>query len=147
LGGYPGALREVLGVRVEEFFPLLEGQSVALSGGGTGTVWTELLGDGRAEVLQTVVDGPLPGTPAITRATHGAGSAWYLTTSPDPATLRAVLKSAAEAACVAPAADVPEGVEAVRRGDRLFVINHTAEDVTVLGTLVPAGDAMVLPAG
>jgi beta-galactosidase len=27
LGGYPGALREVLGVRVEEFFPLLEGQA------------------------------------------------------------------------------------------------------------------------
>jgi beta-galactosidase GanA len=78
LGGYPGALREVLGVRVEEFFPLLEGQAVALSGGGTGTVWTELVGAGRAEVLQTVVDGPLLGRPAITRASHGAGSAWYL---------------------------------------------------------------------
>jgi beta-galactosidase len=145
LGGYPGALREVLGVRVEEFFPLLEGQSVGLSGGGTATLWTELLTAGRAEVLQTVVDGPLPGTPALTRSTHGDGSAWYLATSPDPATLREVLESAAKAAGVAAAADVPEGVEAVRRGDRLFVINHTAGDVTVEGSVVPAGSAAVLP--
>jgi len=58
-----------------------------------------------------------------------------------------VLESAAKAAGVGPAADVPDGVEAVRRGDRLFVINHTAEDVTVAGSMVPAGDAAVLPAG
>ena len=33
LGGYPGAFRDLLGVRVEEFFPLLEGEAVALSEG------------------------------------------------------------------------------------------------------------------
>jgi beta-galactosidase len=31
LGGYPGAFRDLLGVRVEEFFPLREQESVALS--------------------------------------------------------------------------------------------------------------------
>ncbi|MDQ1740783.1 MAG: beta-galactosidase, partial [Pseudonocardiales bacterium] len=31
LGGYPGVLRELLGIRIEEFFPLLAGQSIALS--------------------------------------------------------------------------------------------------------------------
>jgi beta-galactosidase len=36
LGGYPGAFRDLLGVRVEEFFPLAEGGSVRLSDGATG---------------------------------------------------------------------------------------------------------------
>ena len=42
LGGYPGGLRDLLGVRFEEFFPLAPGDSVALSSFGTGTVWSEL---------------------------------------------------------------------------------------------------------
>jgi beta-galactosidase len=144
LGGYPGALRELLGVRVEEFFPLGAGGEVALSGGGRGTVWTELITPTGAEVVQTVVDGPLPGTPAVTRNAHGDGTAWYVATSLDPATLDAVLGQAAATAGVGPAADVPPGVEAVRRGDLLFVINHTGQAVAVQGTTVAAGDVAVL---
>ena len=34
LGGYPGAFADLLGVRVEEFSPLLEGDSVPLTGAG-----------------------------------------------------------------------------------------------------------------
>ena len=147
LGGYPGALREVLGLRVEEFFPLPVGEQVALSGGGHGTTWTELLRPEGAEVLQTCLDGPLPGAPAVLRHAVGAGTAWYLATTPDPATLAAVLGEAAAAAGVAPPADVPPGVEVVRRGDLLFVLNHTDRPATVLGTEVTGRDAAVLPVG
>src|SRR4051812_32774752 len=42
LGGYPGALRDLLGVRVEEFFPLPPDHRVPLSGFGAGSVWSEL---------------------------------------------------------------------------------------------------------
>jgi beta-galactosidase len=146
LGGYPGALRDLLGVRVEEFFPLASGQVVALSGGGTATLWTELLTAGTAEVVETYVDGVLPGVPAITRRTVGAGTAWYVSTSPDPGTLARVLGDAAEQAGIAPLLDLPAGVERVRRGDTLFVLNHTDSDVTVDTTLVPAGDVAVLAA-
>ena len=146
LGGYPGALRDVLGVRVEEFFPLAAGQQVGLSGGGTGSVWTELLATAGAEPMQTYTDGPLAGTPAITRHGFGSGTAWYIATTADPATLSNVLLEATAAAGVRPAAQVPAGVEAVRRGDLLFVINHTAEDVTVAGVVVPAGDAVATTA-
>ena len=41
LGGYPGAFRELLGIRVEEFFPLRVGETVPLSGDGAGSEWSE----------------------------------------------------------------------------------------------------------
>ncbi len=147
LGGYPGALREVLGVRVEEFFPLAEGASYALAGGGSGRTWSELLHLEGAEAVRSWADGPLPGTPAVARHAHGDGTSWYVATTLDDASLGAVLDEALASAGVAPAADAPEGVEVVRRGDRLFVLNHTQNPVTVAGTTVDGGGAAVVRGG
>ncbi|GAB3956818.1 beta-galactosidase [Micromonospora vulcania] len=58
LGGYPGAFRELLGVRTEEFFPLREGEQVRLDDGSTADVWTERLHPEGAEVLAAYTDGP-----------------------------------------------------------------------------------------
>ncbi len=144
LGGYPGALCEVLGVRVEEFFPLAAGQQVSLSGGGTATIWTELVSLEGADAVQTCVDGPVAGSPALTRHSYGQGTAWYLATTPDAATLDEVIAGIAVEAGVTPAAPPQPGVEVVRRGDRLFVINHSKIEVTVAGTVVAAGDVAVV---
>ena len=134
LGGYPGAFRDLLGVRAEELFPLLPGESVALSD-GVGRLWSEDLMAAAAEVLSTYAAGPLAGRPAITRAAAGRGSAWYLSTLPDDQTLGALLEQVADAAGVVPAADVAQGVEAVRRrseeGSWLFLANDTAAEQTV----------------
>ncbi len=163
LGGYPGALRDLLGIRTEEFFPLAAGQVVRLSAetgglpapgpvppaGGTvlpgpqtllpaaatGTVWTELTGLAGAHAVARYADGPLIGQPAITAHPVGAGVAWYLGTRLDDAALSGLLGAIAGAAGVAPAAEVPAGVEVTRRsGDGqsfLFVMNHTDRAVTV----------------
>src|SRR5450755_4323307 len=93
LGGYPGAFRELLGVRVEEFYPLLEGVSVSLSDGGTGRIWTELLDLAGAQAVATYLDGPLPGAPAITRHDVGGGVAYYVTTALDADTNERLLGS------------------------------------------------------
>jgi beta-galactosidase len=145
LGGYPGAFRDLLGVRVEEFFPLLAEESVGLVGPsgseGSGRVWSEdarVTGDD-VEVLRRYATGALAGRPAAARRTVGEGAAWYLGTLPDDATLAALLHDVTAAAGVAPAADVAPGVEVVRRrgrdGSWLFVLNHTEADcpVDVLG--------------
>ena len=134
LGGYPGAFRDLLGVRAEELFPLLPGESVALSD-GVGRLWSEDLTAAAAEVVSTYAAGPLAGRPAITRAAAGRGSGWYLSTLPDDQTLGALLEQVADAAGVVPAADVAQGVEAVRRrseeGSWLFLANDTAAEQTV----------------
>ena len=132
LGGYPGAFRDLLGIRVEEFFPLRPGEHVALSGGGRGTEWSEDARALDAEVVTTYAEGPLRGRPAVTRRRVGDGTAWYLGTLPDDATLDTLLATVVEEAHVSPVATPPEGVEVVRRssptGSWLFALNHTDED-------------------
>jgi beta-galactosidase len=146
LGGYPAPFRELLGVHVEEFWPLAHGGSVtlALTDGhaGTGTLWSEWLTVEGASALATFADGELAGRPAVTRHTYGDGVAYYLGTRPDPATMGVLLRGAAESAGVTPVLPgAPAGVEAtVRRGPDdaryLFLLNHNNFDVDVP---VPSG--------
>jgi beta-galactosidase len=135
-GGYPGALRDLLGLRVEDFAPLDAGEGVELrfAGGGEGRagLWSELITPQGAEVVATFAGGE----PAVLRNGFGRGVAWYVGTAPEPETMRRVLQMALAAAGVEAAAAVPDGVEAVRRGELLFLLNHRIEDVDVS---VPSG--------
>jgi beta-galactosidase len=60
----------------------------------------------------------------VTRHSYGRGEAFYLGTLPDPATLRVLVEQACRHAGVEFRTDLPPGVEAVRRGDNLFLISH-----------------------
>ncbi|OQR62095.1 beta-galactosidase [Streptomyces maremycinicus] len=138
-GAYPGALRDVLGLTVEEFSPLLRGESVRVTGpDGTaldGDVWTEFVVPRGAETVWTYADGLTEGRPAVTRHRLGEGTAWYVSTRLGPEGLDALLGRAAEDAAIAPRADLPRDVEVVRRsggtGSYLFAVNHTATDAKV----------------
>ncbi len=134
LGGYPGAFRDLLGVRVEEFAPLRENGSVELSDGTKGEVWTERMIAGPAEVLATYVDGPSAGGPALTRLSYdGGGAAWYLSTRLDSPSLAVLVSRLLDAAHVQPVVERSGGLEVVRRtsesGSWLFAINHTESDL------------------
>ena len=135
LGGYPGAFRELLGVRTEEFFPLRAGERVALDDGTTADVWTELLHLEGADAVAEYVDGPLPGTPAVTRNAVGDGSAWYAATRLDDTGVRALVARLLEAGGLSPVRPPQPGVELVRRtGDGrsyLFALNHTDDEAVV----------------
>lgn len=159
LGGYLGGLRDVLGVAVEELAPVAAGtvsgtpaEPVRLDGLGAGAAgrWAELVRVRDAEVLATYVargphGGLLDGQPAITRRRSGAGAGWYV--SALPADLGAVVDAVLADAGIA-AAELPEGVEVVRRGDRTFVLNHSGRQARVeLGddvvTVAPRDAAVV----
>jgi beta-galactosidase len=145
LGGYPGAFREALGVRSDELFPLLPGEQVGLSGGGTATLWSERVRLTGAQALDSYTEGPLAGVPAVTRHAYGAGTAWYLATRPDPATLAELLTRIRTEAGVEPVAAAPPGVEAVRRrgphAEYLFLIDHSGRGA---GIPVPDGATELL---
>ncbi|MFC8370671.1 beta-galactosidase [Streptomyces sp. NPDC057239] len=137
LGGYPGAFRELLGVRSEEFHPLREDEVLTLDDGNRADLWAEKTHLTGAEAIRTWADGPLAGGPAVTRHTVGEGAAWYVATRPDAAGTAGVVDALlAEAGVTAEVPGLPAGVEAVRRhaddGSRfLFLVNHTPDPVDV----------------
>lgn len=135
LGGYPGALRDLLGVLVEEFFPLAPGRTVSLTDSRIGSVWSELGRADGAEVLAEFGEGPVAGSPALTRRAFGAGCAYYLATHLTGEDLASLVTRLVDEADVEPAAKVPRGVEAVRRSSQeasyLFLLNHTDTPKTV----------------
>lgn len=138
-GAYPGALRDVLGLTVDEWSPLLDHQRVGLSGPGgaalTGDVWTEFVRPRGAETVWTYADGPAAGGPAVTRHRLGRGTAWYVSTRLDAASLDAIVAAAAEDAGLPGRPSLPRDVEVVRRagahGHYVFVLNHTDAEANV----------------
>ncbi|GJF30816.1 beta-galactosidase [Kitasatospora sp. NE20-6] len=160
-GAHPGALREVLGLTVEEFAPLRQHQTVRLSGPAgepTGDAWAEFVVPRGAETRWTYTDGPAAGRPAVTRNSLGDGTAWYVSTRLDASGLDAVLALACADAGL-PARDLPRDVEVVERvgatGRYLFAVNHTGADAriplpgggTELLTGTPVDGHLDVPAG
>ncbi|GAA3686045.1 beta-galactosidase [Streptomyces iranensis] len=132
-GGYPAPLREVLGLRVEEFWPLPERETVRVRHQdgtvGHADMWSEnVLLDG-AQAVAVFEDGPLCERPAITRHAFGEGTAWYVATRLSPLTMRALSDEVCRSAQAGPVlAGLPDQVQAtVREGDGgryLFLLNH-----------------------
>ena len=88
LGGYPGSIRDVVGVRVEEFMPMgddfpgVPGR-LGLSNGAVAHDIADVIGsvDRSATVLETFRDDPwtgMDGTPAIVANTFGEGRSVYV---------------------------------------------------------------------
>ncbi|MFC6088869.1 beta-galactosidase [Saccharothrix lopnurensis] len=130
-GGYPGPLRELLGLRVEEVVPLRPDEAPVCSsealGEFTAGFWREDLVVEGAEVVAALDDG----TPVVLRHRHGAGAAWYMATRPAAdAAVRLFGRLLADAGAT-PVPRPPRGVEVVRRGEVLFLVNHGAGEVSL----------------
>lgn len=148
-GGYPGAFRELLGVRVDEFFPLFEHERVRLDDGAHADLWTERVALEGAEARIRLDSGDLAGTPALTRHAVGAGAAWYLATRPERAGLERILDELLAEAGVAPVAPADRGLVLARRrheggASYLFAVNRTEQPLGLeaSGTDLLTGDAV-----
>ncbi|WP_167132723.1 beta-galactosidase [Paramicrobacterium chengjingii] len=138
-GGYPGMLRELLGVRTEEIRPLPDGESLELDKGFHSEMWSERV---QLEGASSLVDyraGALSGLPAITRNDVGMGAATYLSTRLTQLSRdRYYAQLCADLGIDPVVSDAaPLGVEAVRRrgaaADYLFLLHHGSDSVTVSG--------------
>jgi beta-galactosidase len=155
-GAYPGALRDVLGVSIEEFHPLRRGEGVRLSDDAAADVWSERIVLSSAQSRATFIDGPDAGSAAITRNARGEGRAWYVGTRLDPHGLSALVSEVLADAGVSARAQSSRDVEVVRRvgptGSFLFVINHEPSEAIVAarGVELLSGqqvdDKLVVPA-
>lgn len=148
-GGAPGPLRDLLGVEVDEWWPLPDGQERTITVNSAGTppsaltarIWTEWIEPAAgADVIARYDGGVLDGRAAIVRNARGEGAAWYVSAALDDTSLEAVLRQVLDAAGLPARADVDRDAEIVTRTDGdneyVFVLNH---GLTAISVTTPTG--------
>lgn len=138
VGGYPGKLRDILGIWVEEEDALPEGTVNSFTYKGT-TYPAELICDllhteGAASLCGYESDF-YKGMPAITNNAFGQGHAYYMATASNEEFYLKFIGDICDKAGVMPIMKTPRGVEATVRenknGSFLFLLNHSEEEQTV----------------
>ncbi|MDB5083318.1 MAG: beta-galactosidase [Bacilli bacterium] len=137
LGGYPGELRELLGIWAEEIdalFPDMNNQIVMnetygeLKGAYNCGLLCDLIHSEGAEVLATYGSDFYQGMPVLTRNRFGKGDAWYVASSPDKQFMQDLVRELCGQKGIQPVVQGPEGVEATTRTkdgkNYLFLMNH-----------------------
>lgn len=165
-GGYPGKLRDILGIWVEEQDALPHGASNGFQYCGENypaTLLCDLIhlegavqldGEGYGEDFYR-------GMPVLTCNDYGKGKAYYVATASDEGFYRKFLADVCKETGILPALKVPEGVEVTvrSRGTQrlLYLLNHTeAQTVThipydtldlLTGENLRAGEVSLTPRG
>lgn len=143
-GGYPGELRQLLGIWAEEIdalFPDQKNQIVMKQPWGElknqyecGLLCDLIHAEG-AEVLAEYGSDFYKGMPVLTVNRFGNGRAYYVASSPEASFLQGFLKNLCEEKGIEPLLEAPAGVETARRvkggNEYLFLLNHNAEDAQV----------------
>ena len=164
-GGYPGKLRDLLGIWVEESDALPEGETNHFTWKGArheAVLLCDLLHPEGAGVLATYEEDFYAGMPVLTKNRYGAGAAYYVAVRSDASFYEALIREICEKAGITPVAQTPGGVEAVLRVGRdekkefLFLLNHekieqsvpVEQDATdlVTGMEWKKGSKLTLPA-
>lgn len=160
-GGYPGRLKDILGIWVEESDALPETEANSFLYKGReypARILCDLMHLQGARALAFYESDFYRGMPVLTKHSFGKGNAWYVGTRSDEAFYRRFLQDICKGLNILPAAEAPEGVEAAIRenanGSFLFLMNHnlhTAEipvsrpGIDILtGKVYVSGDTLVL---
>lgn len=139
-GEYPGKLRDVLGIWVEEVDALRpdERNRILMNGAMPGMAESyecsflcDLLHTRSAEALATYESDFYAGMPVVTRNHFGMGKAYYIGTEPDDAFLNDFMGRICEDIGLTAPFAAAENVEVTRRvsgkGTTIFVLNHNQE--------------------
>jgi beta-galactosidase len=153
-GGAPGPLRGLLGVEVDEQWPVADGRAerVAFGGGHAefdAPIWGEWLDvHPGTEVFAGYASGELDGRPAITRrptsaeasvafdtSSSSTGEAWYVSCVLEPAGLVELFRAVLGAAGLPARERTHADLEAVTRSDETtdytFLLNHGRDELVV----------------
>ncbi len=130
LGGYGGRLvKDVIGLYVEEFYPLRE-STVKLSNGFEAKLWAELSALNGAEVVAEFSSGQAKGQAAIVKRNLGGSTAWYQGTELTDDSQRKFFSDIAKQLGLAVIDS--ESTEVIKRGPYEISIDHAANTVSVV---------------
>lgn len=138
-GGYPGRLRDILGIWVEESDALPHGVQNEFSYQGIvypAKLLCDLSHPEGAEVLSTYEKDFYQGMPAITKNSFGKGEAYYVATRSDRAFYEKFIGTLCKEAGIRPVTEPQKNLEATIRsnenGRYLFLLNHGEEMLSVI---------------
>jgi beta-galactosidase len=138
--GYPGPLKNVLGVWVEEIdalYPEQRNQIVMADGTGSYSCANlcEIIHCADAQALATYGEDFYAGAPAVTENRFGQGRAYYIATDAEERFLDTFYAGLLQAQGIAALLQAPAGVEVTLRETEqrrlLFVLNHNADPASV----------------
>lgn len=161
IGGYPGKLRDILGIWVEEEDALPEDMHNSFHYQGktySASLLCDLLHTEGAESLSVYNEDFYAGMPVLTKNAFGKGFGYYVATSSDDAFYRDYIGEICDEAGILPIMDTPEQIEVTRRvnknGSFVFLLNHGETDYVAAlpfggtdllsGKAYEAGDALTL---
>lgn len=137
LGGYPGELRNLLGIWAEEIDALhpdeknkivMKDKLGNLSGEYSCNILFDLIHSQGAEVIAEYGKDFYKGMPVVTKNKFGNGNAWYIASSPDSRFLQGLVSVICDEKGIQPLLHSDEGVEVSERMKNgksyLFVMNH-----------------------
>lgn len=131
VGGYPGKLRDILGIWVEESDALPQGHANHFlweGGRHEALLLCDLLHCESAVPLAAYEDDFYAGMPVLTKNRYGNGRAYYVAARSDNAFYEKLIRMVCTEQQVTPVMEAPEDVEAVIRSnpnrEYLFLINH-----------------------
>lgn len=140
LGGYPGELRELVGIWAEEidalepthFNEIVFKQPFGhLHGEYSCHILFDLIHAETAEVLATYGSDFYQGMPVLTQNQYGKGKAYYIASSPDESFMNDFVETVIEEIGIEPGLVSANGVEVTTRqknGETIwFVLNHNTE--------------------
>lgn len=148
-GGYPGKLRELMGVWVEEIDALAPGETIAVRGDTVdahGEIVASIIHDEGARNLAVYGGGEFyAGSPALTVNDYGSGKAYFVGTPLDEKGMDAFMAGVIDRLGIE-SYETPIDVSlAIRRSDDgrrfAFLINHAAEARSVRFDAIDGGDA------
>ena len=130
-GGYPGKLRDILGIWAEEIDALPETKKNSFVYGGqiySAGMLCDIMHLEGAKPLAEYQEDFYAGTPVITCNSFGQGQAYYVGTRPEESFYGRLIEEICEKQRISPAAEASLGVEVVERlRDKehyLFMLNH-----------------------
>ncbi len=139
IGGYPGRLRDILGIWVEEIDALPESKKNSFVYKGntySAGMLCDIMHLEGAKSLAEYQEDFYAGTPVVTCNSFGEGYAYYVGTRSEDAFYKKLIQEICEKQQVYPAAFAPSGVEAVERFRNnehyLFLLNHNEAGEEIL---------------
>lgn len=143
LNGYLGPLKDLLGVKVEEFDPLRQNATNLMKITEPGScfkkeyscsVWCDVAHTTTAKTLAVFGEDYYADSPCVTENKFGKGKAYYLATRPDEDYMKDFFTKILDNAGIE-SANLPDGIEFMTRSkdsvDYKFYLNHNPNEVKI----------------